>query len=73
MSEESKEGIYDQSSFDSIKLRLYGTIPKYPATPLENWNDAPGCRDAQFENHWSTHSSPVFLKLFCNGILWEYW
>ena len=46
MSEESKKGIYDQSSFDAIELRLYGTIPKYPATPLENWNDAPGRRDA---------------------------
>ena len=51
MSEESKKGIYDQSSFDAIKLRLFGTIPKYSATPLENWNDAPGRRDAQFENH----------------------
>ena len=53
MSEESKKGIYDQSSFDAIKPRLNGTKPKYPATPLENWNDAPGRRDAQFENHCS--------------------
>ena len=53
MSEESKKGIYDQSSFDGIKPRLNDTKPKYPATPLENWNDAPGRRDAQFENHCS--------------------
>ena len=49
MSEESKKGIYSQSSFEAIKP---GTKPKYPATPLENWNDAQGRRDAQFENHW---------------------
>ena len=36
MSEESKKGISDQSSFDAIKLGLNGTKPKYPATPLEN-------------------------------------
>ena len=57
MSEESKKGIYNQSSFDAIKLGLIGTKPKYPATPLENRNDAPGRRDAQFENHWSNYSS----------------
>ena len=51
MPEESKKRIYDQSSFDAIKPRLNGTKPKYPATPLENGNDAPGRRDAQFENH----------------------
>ena len=54
MSEESKKGIYDQSSFDAIKPSLDGTKPKYSATPLENWNDAPGRRDAQFENHCLT-------------------
>ena len=52
MSEESKKGIYDQSSFDATKPRLNGTKPKYSATPLENCNDAPGRRGAQFENHW---------------------
>ena len=36
MSEESKKGIYDQSSFDAIKPKFDGTKPKYPATPLEN-------------------------------------
>ena len=36
MSEESKKGMYDQSSFDAIKPRLNGTKPKYLATPLEN-------------------------------------
>ena len=56
MSEESKTGIYDQSSFDAIKPRFNDTKPKYPATPLENWNDAPGRRDEQFENHWLTLS-----------------
>ena len=52
MSEESKKGIYNQSSFDAIKPRLNGTKPKYSATPMENRNDALGRRDAQFENHW---------------------
>ena len=36
MSEESKKGIYDQSSFDAIKPRLNGTKPKYSAMFLEN-------------------------------------
>ena len=35
MLEENKKGIHDQSSFDEIKPRLYGTKPKYCATPLE--------------------------------------
>ena len=36
MSEESKKGIYNQSSFDAIKPRLNGTKRKHSATPLEN-------------------------------------
>ena len=36
MSEESKNGIYDQRSFDAIKPGFNDTKPKYPATPLEN-------------------------------------
>ena len=75
MSEGSEKGIYDQSSFDAIKPRLIGTKPNYPATPLENWNDAPGRRDAQFENHcsnviflnWDSFPSSVVLLFYiCN-------
>ena len=67
MSEESKKEIYDQSSFDAIKPRLNGTKPKYPATPLENGNDAPGRRDAQFENHCSrvTEQTNYTVKCRC--------
>ena len=36
MSEENKNGIYDQSSFDAIKPRFNDTKPKYSVTPLEN-------------------------------------
>ena len=64
MSEESKKGIYDQSSFDAIKCRLNGTKPKYPATPLENGNNAPGRRDAQFENHCPKQINKFFLLFF---------
>ena len=65
MSEESKKGIYDQSSFDPIKSRLNGTKLKYSATPLEYWNDAPGRRDAKFENHWCKQQVVVTPLHWC--------
>ena len=43
---------YVQSFFDRVKARIIGTIPNYRATPLQNFNDPPGRRDGQFENHW---------------------